>query len=149
MSIVDRLRTQAQMVANQGYKTISWELQQLARELEAGEKDYAAMCQGLIKERDLQIRRAAKQQFRAEQAEYESFHLHNKAVRQAAHIEALDGNYWGWQDDEESNHLESLACPVVIPSEDLRRILKERDDLKDEVARADASMSIENCRSSG
>jgi hypothetical protein len=43
-----------------------------------------------------------------------------------AHREKAQDNYWAWQGDGE-DHLESLACPVLIPTKSLQEILDRCD----------------------
>ncbi len=55
-----------------------------------------------------------------------------------SHRHKAQGNYWAWDKEEEENHLVSLGCPVLIHPQELRAILKERDELRAKLERAEA-----------
>ena len=66
---------------------------------------------------------------RAEKAEAELANANNReSDLRREHREKAHDNYWAWQGDGD-DHLESLsnACPVLIHSEALREIIRERD----------------------
>lgn len=58
-------------------------------------------------------------------------HWHTEEARLLRELTArrdcAEGNFWYWQGDGE-DYPESLTCPVLIRAEDLRALLKERDD---------------------
>ena len=56
--------------------------------------------------------------------------------------QTTDGNYWSWMPDEHENHIESLTCPVVIHPEDLRNIVRERDEALAEIERLRAENEL-------
>lgn len=42
-------------------------------------------------------------------------------IKLQQHIDKATGTYWAWQGDD-TDHLESLTCPVLIPANDLREL---------------------------
>ena len=55
--------------------------------------------------------------------------LEQKVAEQTSQLRRLnygkvDENVWYWMDDDD-NHLDSLACPIVIDAASLRRLLSE------------------------
>lgn len=52
-SIVDRLRTKAQEIAREGYKVLSWELQQIVSDIEAEEQNQKRWFKDIMDEKCL------------------------------------------------------------------------------------------------